>query len=92
MRDFALNDPRGFLKTYSNRVLLDEVQRVPTLFSYLQTHVDEVNDVGMYLLAGSQNFLLMQSITQSLAGRAAILKLLPLFFLIIRFTDLTTDF
>ena len=78
VRDFAQNDPRGFLKTYSSRVVLDEVQRVPTLFSYLQTHVDEVNDVGMYLLAGSQNFLLMQSVTQSLAGRAAILKLLPL--------------
>lgn len=77
-RDFAQNDPRGFLKTYSSRVVFDEVQRVPTLFSYLQTHVDEVNDAGMYLLAGSQNFLLMQSITQSLAGRAAIMKLLPL--------------
>ena len=77
MRDFAKNDPRGFFKTYSNRVILDEIQRVPTLFSYLQTHVDEINDSGMYILAGSQNFLLMQSITQSLAGRAAILKLLP---------------
>lgn len=77
LRAFAQNDPRGFLKTYSNRSIFDEIQRVPSLFSYLQTHVDEVNDSGMYLLAGSQNFLLMQSITQSLAGRAAILKLLP---------------
>ena len=77
MRDFTKNDPRGFFKTYSNRVILDEIQRVPTLFSYLQTHVDEINASGMYILAGSQNFLLMQSITQSLAGRAAILKLLP---------------
>lgn len=77
LRAFAQNDPRGFLKTYSNRSIFDEIQRVPSLFSYLQTHVDEVNDSGMYVLAGSQNFLLMQSITQSLAGRAAILKLLP---------------
>ena len=77
MREFAQTDPRGFLRSYSNRVILDEVQRVPTLFSYLQTHVDQINDVGMFLLAGSQNFLLMPNVTQSLAGRAAVLKLLP---------------
>ena len=77
MREFAQTDPRGFLRSYSNRVILDEVQRVPALFSYLQTHVDQINDVGMFLLAGSQNFLLMQNVTQSLAGRAAVLKLLP---------------
>ena len=78
LRSFAINDPRRFLENYSTHVILDEVQRVPALFSYLQTHVDSVNDSGMYFLAGSQNFLLMQSVTQSLAGRAAILKLLPL--------------
>ncbi len=77
LREFALTDPRGFLKNYSSHVIFDEVQRVPGLFSYLQTHVDQVNDAGMFLLAGSQNFLLMQSVTQSLAGRAAALKLLP---------------
>ena len=77
MREFAQTDPRGFLRSYSNRIILDEVQRVPTLFSYLQTHVDQINDVGMFLLAGSQNFLLMPNVTQSLAGRAAVLKLLP---------------
>ena len=77
LREFALTDPRGFLKNYSSHVIFDEVQRVPSLFSYLQTHVDQVNDAGMFLLAGSQNFLLMQSVTQSLAGRAAVLKLLP---------------
>ena len=73
----ALDDPRGFLKTYSDKTIIDEVQRVPDLFSYLQTHVDNENKEGMYYLAGSQNFLWMQSISQSLAGRTAILKLLP---------------
>lgn len=77
IREFAINDPRNFILTYSNKVIIDEAQRVPNLFSYLQTHVDEINKPGMYILSGSQNFLLMQQITQSLAGRVAILKLLP---------------
>lgn len=76
-RLLAINDPRGFLKTFPNKTIIDEVQRVPDLFSYLQTHVDNENREGMYYLAGSQNFLLMQTISQSLAGRTAILKLLP---------------
>ena len=76
-REFATNDPRGFLSTYPRRVIIDEAQRVPSLFSYIQTHVDKLNEVGMYLLAGSHNFLLMESVNQSLAGRTAILKLLP---------------
>ena len=57
---FAMDDPRGFLSTYPDRTIIDEVQKVPELFSYLQTHVDEQNLEGMYLLAGSHNFLLMQ--------------------------------
>ncbi len=77
MREFAVNDPRGFLATYPRRVILDEVQRVPSLMSYIQTHVDNAGETGMYLLAGSHNFLLMESVNQSLAGRTAILKLLP---------------
>ncbi|MDE5810789.1 MAG: ATP-binding protein [Muribaculaceae bacterium] len=77
LRELATNDPNGFLATYSNKVILDEIQRVPSLFSYLQTHVDNVGEEGMYLLAGSQNFQLMQGISQSLAGRTALLKLLP---------------
>ena len=76
-RLFATDDPRGFIRTYPDKTIIDEVQRVPELFSYLQTHVDDENREGMYYLAGSQNFLLMQSISQSLAGRTAILKLLP---------------
>ena len=77
MRLFATEDPRGFLATYPNKTIIDEVQRVPSIFSYIQTHTDKENKEGMYLLAGSHNFLLMESINQSLAGRTAILRLLP---------------
>ena len=77
IRLFVQRDPRGFIATYSDKTIIDEAQRVPELFSYLQTHVDNAGKEGMYLLAGSHNFLLMQSIGQSLAGRTAILKLLP---------------
>ncbi len=77
MRLFATEDPKGFLATYPDKTIIDEVQRVPALFSYLQTHIDQAGKEGMYLLAGSHNFLLMESINQSLAGRTAILKLLP---------------
>lgn len=77
MRLFATDDPRGFLATYSDKTIIDEAQRVPSLFSYLQSYTDKEEREGMYLLAGSHNFLLMESINQSLAGRTAILKLLP---------------
>lgn len=77
MRLLASSDPKGFLETYPDKIIIDEVQRVPDLFSYIQTHVDLANKEGMYMLAGSHNFLLMQSVTESLAGRTAVLKLLP---------------
>lgn len=77
-RQFATDDPNGFLKTYPGRVIFDEVQRVPDLFSYLQTKVDEDRQMGQYILSGSQNFLLLQAISQTLAGRVAVLRLLPL--------------
>jgi predicted AAA+ superfamily ATPase len=77
VRTFATEDPNGFLEQYNNYVIFDEVQRVPQLFSYLQTKVDEDNVMGQYILSGSQNFHLMQNITQSLAGRVALFKLLP---------------
>jgi predicted AAA+ superfamily ATPase len=76
-REFALNDPRGFLSRYKAPVILDEVQRTPELLSYLQTLIDTVNEPGMYLLSGSQNFLMMRSVSQSLAGRAGLATLLP---------------
>ena len=77
-RTYAQEDPRDFLLYYSNGTIIDEIQRVPTLFSYIQTHVDKTNKVGQFILTGSQNFLLLEKITQSLAGRVALLKLLPL--------------
>jgi uncharacterized protein len=76
-RLFAQTDPRGFLDTFQGGVILDEVQRVPDLFSYLQTHTDARQQNGEYILTGSQNFLLMERITQSLAGRVALFVLLP---------------
>ncbi len=77
IRDFALKDPRAFLAEYSNKVIFDEVQRVPELFSYLQSIVDESELMGQFILLGSQNFQLMERITQSLAGRVAMFKLFP---------------
>ena len=77
IRLFSETDPRGFLDNYPQGAILDEVQRSPKLFSYLQGIVDAQNQEGMFILSGSQNFLLLENITQSLAGRAAILKLLP---------------
>ena len=76
-RDFALTDPIGFLETYKNGVIIDEIQNVPSLFSYLQVVTDERNINGEYIITGSHNFLLMEQITQSLAGRVAIFTLLP---------------
>lgn len=76
IRNSALSDPRGFLYNYPSGAVLDEVQRTPELFSYIQGIVD-VNKEAHFVLSGSSNFLLLQSISQSLAGRAAILKLLP---------------
>ena len=76
----AENDPRGFLKSFDGEkgVILDEVQNVPELFSYLQGVVDEKDRPGFFVLTGSQNFLLNEKVTQSLAGRIAIFTLLPL--------------
>jgi len=74
----ATEDPRDFLKQYDKKVIFDEVQRTPSLFSYLQTVVDEKKQPGNFILSGSQNFLLRESITQSLAGRVGIARLMPL--------------
>ena len=76
-REFALSDPRGFLLDLEKGAILDEVQRAPELFSYLQEAVDAQGGMGKFILTGSQNFLLQEKITQSLAGRVGILKLLP---------------
>ncbi|MDH5590541.1 MAG: ATP-binding protein [Gemmatimonadota bacterium] len=76
-RDFAVSDPRGFLAQYGHRVILDEAQRAPDLFSYLQEEVDRDATPGRFILTGSQHFGLSESISQSLAGRVALLHLLP---------------
>jgi predicted AAA+ superfamily ATPase len=75
----AEEDPLRFLRPHSGTGLtVDEVQKVPSLFSYLQGIVDESGEMGKYILTGSQNFLLLEKITQSLAGRVAVCNLLPL--------------
>ena len=73
----AEDDPRGFLAGFPDGAIFDEAQRVPVIFSYLQGILDGNNQPGQFILSGSQNFLLKKNITQSLAGRIAMLKLLP---------------
>lgn len=75
--EFAKKDPRGFLAQYDKHVIFDEIQNVPELFSYIQTIVDESGMEGQFILTGSQNFLMLEKITQSLAGRVYIYNLLP---------------
>ena len=77
-RSFAEQDPRAFLDAYPEGAILDEIQRLPILLSYIQGIVDFQQKKGMFILTGSHQQELHQSITQSLAGRTAILKLLPL--------------
>lgn len=76
-RQFAQVDPRGFLEQFDGPVIIDEAQRVPDLFSYVQVIVDERQKPGQFILTGSQNFLLLRQVSQSLAGRCSILHLLP---------------
>ena len=77
-RQFALNDPRGFLAQFPDGAILDEIQRAPHLLSYIQPIVDERNTPAQYILTGSQQFEVADTVNQSLAGRTALLKLLPL--------------
>ena len=77
-RAFATEDPRAYLEQFPNGAVLDEVQRVPELLSYLQVLIDEDPRPGRWILTGSQNLALLQSISQSLAGRTAVHYLLPL--------------
>ena len=76
-RQFAVDDPRGFLNQFPDGAILDEVQRAPLLFSYLQEIVDTKTQAGQFILTGSNNFLLNEQITQSLAGRVGYLNLFP---------------
>jgi predicted AAA+ superfamily ATPase len=76
-RAFADSDPRGFLARFGDGAVLDEVQRCPALFSFLQTRVDEDRRNGLFVLTGSQQFGLLSNVTQTLAGRIAMVALLP---------------
>ena len=76
-RAFAVDDPTGFLAAYPDGAILDEIQRVPSLLSWLQQRLDEEERKGTFILTGSNNLLFLEQITQSLAGRVAYLDLLP---------------
>ena len=89
-RELALNDPRLFLSNYPQGAVLDEIQRTPLLFSYIQGIVDE-NEQVKFVLSGSQNFLLSEQISQSLAGRVGILQLLPFSMLELKNAGLLSD-
>ena len=78
VRAFAIEDPRSFLAQFPDGALLDEVQRVPGLLSYLQGIIDEERAPGHWILTGSQNLALLESVSQSLSGRTAVFNLLPL--------------
>jgi predicted AAA+ superfamily ATPase len=78
VREFAATDPRGFLAQHGGGAILDEVQRAPELFSYLQEELDRDPEPGRFVLTGSQHFGLSEAISQSLAGRVELLHLLPM--------------
>ena len=73
----AKDDPAGFLNQYKPPLIIDEIQYVPQLLSYVKTRIDKNRKAGQWLFTGSQNFALMHNVTQSLAGRVAVLFLLP---------------
>ncbi|HQO08785.1 MAG TPA: ATP-binding protein [Clostridiales bacterium] len=76
-REFASTDPRTFLSQYKGGSIIDEIQKCPDLLSYIQTHTDKNKMPGEFIITGSENLLMAQSISQTLAGRAAYIKLLP---------------
>lgn len=78
VRAFAASDPRRFLAEFEKGAIIDEIQRVPDLTSYLQGIIDENPQHGRWILTGSQSFTMMQSVSQSLAGRTDVLHLMPL--------------
>lgn len=77
-QSLALNDPAGFFRKYELPVIVDEIQKAPSLLSHIQLLADSTKENGLIVLTGSQQFELMQSLSQSLAGRTALVELLPL--------------
>lgn len=90
-QEFLRSDPKKFFETYNSKVIFDEAQQVPKLFSYLQVMVDESGKMGEFILSGSQNFLLLQKIGQTLAGRVGLLKLMPFDFTELKFANLLPE-
>ena len=76
-REFATEDPRGFLKRCEGGAVVDEIQRAPDLVSYIQAIVDDTRGNGQFVLTGSRQFRVAEAVRQSLAGRTAVLRLLP---------------
>jgi predicted AAA+ superfamily ATPase len=90
-RDLAIEDPRAFLSRFPKGAILDEVQRAPILLNYLQEVLDHTKEDGLFILTGSNNILLQESISQTLAGRIGVLDLLPLSFREIHAIDKKID-
>lgn len=88
-REFATEDPKAYLKQFPGKTILDEIQRVPTLLSYLQVEVDAHPQNGRFVLTGSHQLSLREAISQSLAGRTAIVTLLPLSIRELRYAGIT---
>lgn len=76
-RNLAIEDPRGFLNSFPSGAIIDEIQRAPDLVSYIQSRVDASGKNGLFILTGSQQFEISQTVSQSLAGRTAMIRLLP---------------
>jgi predicted AAA+ superfamily ATPase len=74
---FAIDDPKGFISSYGDKVIIDEIQRAPKLISYIQSEVDRDRRPGRFAITGSHNLLLLEQVSQSLAGRTAVRHLLP---------------
>lgn len=77
LREAIENDPGGFLKDNPGKMIIDEVQKYPDLLSYIQVRVDDSNKMGQFVITGSENLLLSEKVSQSLAGRVSIFNLLP---------------
>ncbi|MFN9709903.1 MAG: ATP-binding protein [Bacteroidota bacterium] len=90
-RALAIEDPRAFLNRFPKGAILDEVQRAPILLNYLQEVLDHTNQDGLFILTGSNNILLQETISQTLAGRIGVLDLLPLSYREIHAIDKKTD-
>lgn len=91
VRQFATDDPKAFLAQFKNNIILDEIQRAPHLLSYIQSLVDGQKNSGQFVLTGSHQLALREAITQSLAGRTAMLNLYPLSIAELRAADIVME-